>query len=53
MCSKTQSAGRPALTTWRGLQPVLGQRDHLAGVDLAHQLGADDVEARSVSEATT
>src|SRR6476620_8807921 len=31
-----------------GLQPALGQADHLAGVDLAHQFGADDVEGAAL-----
>ena len=48
MCSKTQCAGRPALHHLAGLQAALGQRDHLARVHLAQQLGADDVEGAAL-----
>ena len=48
MCSKTQSAGRVGLHDLAGLEPALGQRDHLARVDLAQQLGADDVEGAAL-----
>ena len=48
MCSKTQVARRSALTTWRVSSPRSVRRDHLAGVHLAHQLGADDVEGAAL-----
>ena len=43
------AAGRAlGLDHLAGLEPALGQRDHLAGMDLAHQLGADDVEGAAL-----
>ena len=46
MCSKTQKARRAPDTTWRVSIPRSLDRDQLAGLDLAQELGADDVEAR-------
>ena len=45
-----EDAGRAALGLHHlaGLEPALAQRDHLAGVHLAHQLGADDVEGAAL-----
>ena len=48
MCSKTQRRRPLGLHHLARLQPALGQRDHLAGVHLAHQLGADDVEGAAL-----
>ena len=44
MCSNTHSAGRSDSTACRVSMPALADRDQLAGLDLAQQLGADDVE---------
>ena len=44
MCSKTQNDFFVRLDGLADLEPALAQRDHLAGVDLPHQLRADDVE---------
>ena len=48
MCSKTQVALRSAFDHLARLEAALGQGDHLAGVHLAHQLGADDVEGAAL-----
>ena len=48
MCSKTQCAGRSAGTHLPGLDPALAERDQLARLDLAQQLGADDVEGAAL-----
>ena len=44
MYSKMQNASRAPLTTWRVVQAVRVDPDHLAGLDVAHALGADDVQ---------
>ena len=44
MCSKTQNAARSACDDDPRLDAALAERDHLAGLDLAQELGADDVE---------
>ena len=44
MCSKTQKARRGRLHHLARLDPARAQRDHLARLHLAQQLGADDVE---------
>ena len=48
MCSKTQWAGRSAGTIWRVSSPPSVERDQLARLHLAHQLGADDVEGAAL-----
>ncbi len=48
MCSKTQMRRPLGLDHLARLEPALGQRDHLAGVHFAHQLGADDVEGAAL-----
>ena len=47
MCSKTQSAGALGVDRLAGLEPALARARPARRADLAHQLGADDVEARS------
>ena len=51
-CARTRTSPCGALDHRLHRQPVSGQSDHLAGLDLTDQLGADDVEAQ-LSEATT
>ena len=54
MYSKTQNALARAFDDLARSEAALVERDHLAGLDLAQQLGADDVErARLAGHAVT